>query len=200
MDADQHYPQIETRRLKLRPWRDADREPWAAMNADPLVREYLPGTLNREESDASLDSLNAHITRHGFGFWALEDRTSGEFLGFTGLVHTPFTAHFTPCVEIGWRLARRHWGKGYASEAARASLDYGFSTLGLTEIVSFAVAANMRSRRVMERIGMTHEPDGDFDHPNLPVGHACRRHAFYRITAAAHANGNAVNINEEMQS
>ena len=184
MHEDKIPRQIETERLVMRSWRDADREPWAAMNADPHVREYFLGTLSREESDASLDGLNAHITRHGFGFWALEERVSGEFLGFTGLYHTPFKTPFTPCVEVGWRLARHCWGKGYASEAARASLDHGFHTLGLSSIVSFAVATNMRSRRVMERIGMTHDPGGDFDHPNFPADHPLRRHAFYRITAA----------------
>jgi RimJ/RimL family protein N-acetyltransferase len=180
-------PKIETERLLLRSWRNSDREPWAAMNADPRVREFFPNVLTREESDASQDTLNAHITRHDFGFWAMEERASGAFLGFTGLLHTPFPAPFTPCIEIGWRLARHCWGKGYATEAARASLDHGFAKLGLSSIVSFAVVANMRSRRVMERIGMHRDPDGDFDHPNIPAGNPLRRHVLYRISAAEHA-------------
>jgi RimJ/RimL family protein N-acetyltransferase len=193
-------PHIETERLLLGHWRDSDREPWAAMNADPHVREFFPGLLTREQSDASQDSLNAHIVRHGFGFWALEERATGAFIGFTGLLHTAFPARFTPCVEIGWRLARPAWGKGYATEAARASLDYGFGKLGLASIVSFAVTANMRSRRVMERIGMRRDPDGDFDHPNIPAGNSLRRHVFYRISAGEHAGSKQRHSVEEPNS
>ncbi len=180
-------PQIETERLLLRGWQDSDRAPWAAMNADPRVREFFPETLDRAESDASLDRLHAHIATHGFGFWALEEKASGEFIGFTGLIRTPFAAPFTPCVEIGWRLARPCWGEGYACEAARASLDDGFGRLGLAEIVSCAVTGNLRSRRVMERIGMRHDPGGDFLHPNMPPGHKLQHHVLYRITAVEHA-------------
>lgn len=179
-------PHIESERLLLRPWRDGDREPWAAMNADPQVREFFPGLLTRAQSDALQDSLNAHIARHGFGFWALEERASGAFLGFTGLVHTSFDAPFTPCIEIGWRLARHAWGKGYASEAALASLGHGFGMLGLTEIVSFAAAGNMRSQRVMERIGMRRVPGGDFIHPKMPSDHPFQPCVLYRIAAAEH--------------
>ena len=130
-----------------------------------------------------IDRLNTHIDSHGFGFWALEDRASGEFVGFTGLENVAFTAPFTPAVEIAWRLAHRFWGRGYAAEAARASLAFGFEILKLPEIVSFAVLDNRRSRRVMERIGMAHDPSGDFDHPRLPAGHPLQRHAFYRLPA-----------------
>jgi RimJ/RimL family protein N-acetyltransferase len=179
-------PHIETERLLLRPWRASDRQPWADMNADPRVREFFPGTLTREESDASQDSLDAHITRHGFGFWALEEKSTGAFLGFTGLLNTSFPAPFTPCVEIGWRLAPHCWGKGYATEAARASLDHGFRTL--------------RSRRVMERIGMHHDPDGDFDHPNIPAGNPLRRHVLYRISAAEYAQSEQKRSAEENRS
>jgi RimJ/RimL family protein N-acetyltransferase len=200
MDDHRDFPHIETERLLLRPWREADREPWAAMNADPSVMEFFPSVLSREQSDALLDRLNSHIARHGFGFWALEDRANGEFLGFTGLVHTVFAAPFTPCVEVGWRLARHCWGKGYATEAARASLDYGFRRLGLSSIVSFAVFANMRSRRVMERIGMTHDPGGDFNHPNIPADHPLQPHVLYRITAAEHAQKNQMRSVEETRS
>jgi RimJ/RimL family protein N-acetyltransferase len=184
----EHKPHIiETECLLLRPWRDSDREPWAAMNADPQVREFFIGLLDRQQSDVQQNELNAHIDRHGFGFWAVEERATGAFLGFTGLLRTTFPAPFTPCVEIGWRLARHAWGKGYASEAALASLGHGFGKLGLTEIVSFAVAGNMRSRRVMERIGMRRDPGGDFMHPSIPPGHPLRLHVLYRITAAEHA-------------
>jgi RimJ/RimL family protein N-acetyltransferase len=190
LDKPRPLPHITTERLLLRAREDGDREPWAAMNADPQVREYFPATLTRAESDTSLDNLNAHITQHDFGFWALEDRASGEFLGFTGLVHATFPAPFTPCVEIGWRLARHSWGKGYATEAAQASLDHGFQTLGLASIVSFAVTTNLRSRRVMERIGMKRDPDNDFDHPNVPAGHPLQRHVLYRIAASEHVHSN----------
>jgi RimJ/RimL family protein N-acetyltransferase len=194
-------PHIETERLRLRAWRDSDREPWAAMNADPCVREFFPGLLSREESDASLDGLNGHIARHGYGFWALEERGRGEFLGFTGLLfNTTFPTRFTPGVEIGWRLARHAWGKGYATEAALASLDHGFGKLGLDAIVSFAVVANMRSRRVMERIGMRRVLDGDFDHPDIPAGDPLCRHVLYRITAAEHAEWNQSKSVEEPSS
>jgi RimJ/RimL family protein N-acetyltransferase len=178
-------PEIETERLLLRRWHDKDREPFAAMCADPRVMEFFPRTQTREEANAVIDRLNSHIDRHGFGFWALEDRSNGEFLGFTGLSNVGFTAPFTPAVEIGWRLAHRYWGKGFANEAARASLAWGFGKLRLPQIVSFAVLTNRRSRRVMERIGMTHDPDGEFDMPTFPEGHPLRRHALYRIRAEA---------------
>ena len=183
MHGQSHIPEIETERLLLRRWRDTDREPFAAICADARVMEFFPSTQTREEADTVIDRLSSHIDRHGFGFWALEDRASGEFLGFAGLWNVSFTAAFTPAVEIGWRLAHRFWGKGYASEAARASLAFGFDTLRLPEIVSFAVLANQRSRRVMERIGMIHDPSGDFDHPKLPAGYPLRRHALYRLSA-----------------
>lgn len=183
MHGQSHTPEIETERLLLRRWRDRDREPFAALCADHRVMEFFPSTQTREQADAVIDRMSSHIERHGFGFWALEDRASGEFLGFTGLWNVSFTAPFTPAVEIGWRLAHRFWGKGYASEAARASLAFGFDTLRLAEIISFAVLANQRSRRVMERIGMIPDPSGDFDHPNLLAGHPLQRHALYRLSA-----------------
>lgn len=144
---------IETGRLLLRRWRDSDREPFAALNADPLVMEHFPATLSREESDALVDRIEAGFEQNGFGLWAVE--ASGSFIGFTGLSVPTFTARFTPCVEVGWRLARTAWGHGYATEAARAVLDHGFGGLGLAEIVSFTVVDNVRSRAVMRRIGMT---------------------------------------------
>jgi RimJ/RimL family protein N-acetyltransferase len=171
---------LETERLKLRTWRQEDREPFARMNADPRVMEFFPGVLARTESDAGADRIEAHFKRHGFGWFAVELRGSGEFIGFTGLAVPSFEAHFTPCVEIGWRLLREHWGLGYATEGAGAALQYGFETLRISEIVSFTVPANLRSRRVMEKLGMKHDPDGDFEHPGLPEGHPLRRHVLYR--------------------
>ena len=157
-------PDISTRRLILRAWRDADLPEFAAMNADPEVMAYFPRNYSRTESDALVARIRDHFATHGFGFWAVEAPGAAPFIGFTGLGTADFEAPFTPCVEIGWRLARRFWGRGYATEAARASLGFGFGTLGLDEIVSFAVTANGRSRRVMERIGMTRDPAADFDH------------------------------------
>lgn len=180
-----HPATLRTRRLILRPWRAEDREPFAALNADPEVGRYLAGPIPRERSDALVERVERHFERHGFGPWAIE-RIGGEgFIGFTGLSFPEFEAAFTPCVEVGWRIARRHWGEGYATEAARAALDYGFGMLGLDEIVAFTVAENRASRRVMEKLGMQWEEGGDFEHPNLPVGHPLRRHVLYRLTASS---------------
>ena len=143
--------------------------------------EHLPGTLTRAESDALAARIRADLAERGFGLWALEAAGVAPFIGFTGLAEPRFSAHFTPCVEIGWRLAREHWGRGYAPEAARAALVYGFEQLGQGEIVSFAAAGNANSRRVMEKLGMTHDPADDFEHPNLAPGHPLRRHVLYRI-------------------
>lgn len=172
---------IETERLLLRPWRDDDREPFAALNADPEVMEFFPAPLVREESDALVTRIRGHFDEHGYGLWALEVRNSGRFAGFTGLLQQTFPAHFTPAVEVGWRLDRRAWGRGYASEAARAAITHGFDEVGLDEIVSMTAIANTRSRRVMERIGMSHDPDDDFDHPYVADGSPLRRHVLYRI-------------------
>jgi len=173
-------PSIRTPRLLLRPWRDADFPAFAAMNADPRVMEHFPKTLNRAESDERAAAIRQHFNRRGFGLWAVEVPGMADFIGFVGLCVPSFEAHFTPCVEIGWRLAFDHWGRGYATEAAIASLDFGFRRLTLDEIVSFTVPANRRSRAVMERIGMTRSLEGDFDHPALPEGHPLRRHVLYR--------------------
>jgi RimJ/RimL family protein N-acetyltransferase len=176
--------QLRTERLLLRAWRDTDRPAFAAMNADPRVMEHFPAVMSREESDAAADRIEAHFARHGFGLWAVEIPGVAEFAGFVGLCCPRFHAHFTPCVEIGWRLAAEHWGHGYATEGARAAMAYGFETLRLSEIVSFTVPQNVRSRRVMEKLGMTHDAGGDFDHPLLPPGHRLCRHVLYRIRAA----------------
>jgi RimJ/RimL family protein N-acetyltransferase len=175
--------QIRTDRMLLRRWLPADREPFAALNADPLVNEFLTGPLSREQSDAAADRIELTFTERGFGFWAVEIPGSTPFAGFVGISVPRFEAHFTPCVEIGWRLACEQWGHGYATEAAHAALAFGFGAAGLAEIVALTVPANVRSRRVMERIGMKHDPADDFDHPQLPPGHPLRRHVLYRIGA-----------------
>lgn len=179
------YGELRTERLLLRRWRADDRAPFAALNADPRVVELLPGPLSRADSDALASRIEAHFAARGFGLWAVEVPGEIPFAGFVGLAVPAFEAAFTPCVEVGWRLAAACWGRGYATEAARAALDFGFARLGLAEIVSFTVPANVRSRRVMERLGMTHDPADDFDHPALPAGHPLRRHALYRTARVA---------------
>lgn len=171
---------MKTERLHLREWRKEDLEPFAKLNADPRVMEYFPGLKSRKESDDSAHMVNEHIRKYGWGFWAVSLLQTDEFIGFIGLLHVPFVAPFTPAVEIGWRLAFDYWGKGYATEGALASLQYGFKTLQLPEIVSFTPVENRRSRAVMERIGMHHDPKDDFDHPKIPVGHSLRKHVLYR--------------------
>ena len=171
---------IRTPRLLLRSWRETDLPAYAALNADAEVRRWFPGTLTRAESDAQAARLQAHIAAHGFGLWAVEVPGVQPFVGFVGLQHIRFAAPFTPAVEAGWRLARKHWGRGYATEAARAALAHGFGPLALPEVVAFAVPGNLASRRVMERIGMRHDPADDFDHPGMPEGTPLRRHVLYR--------------------
>jgi ribosomal-protein-alanine N-acetyltransferase len=172
---------LATPRLLLRHWRDDDRPPFAAMCADPEVMRHFPATLTRDESDRLVDRAVAHFDRHGFGPFAAELRDTGAFLGFIGLSVPSFQAHFTPCVEIGWRLAASYWNRGLATEGAREVLRYAFETLQLPEVVSFTVPANLPSRRVMEKLGLTRDPADDFDHPNLPEDHLLRRHVLYRI-------------------
>lgn len=173
--------ELHTTRLRLRQWHDEDRTPFAAMNADPAVREFFPGLQSREQSDASVDRARAHLAAHGWGWWAAEIVATGEFIGFIGLSTTPAALPFAPgVVEVGWRLARAHWGRGYATEGARAALAFGFERLRLDEIVSFTALGNLRSRAVMERIGMRNA-NADFDHPAVAEGHAVRRHCLYRI-------------------
>jgi RimJ/RimL family protein N-acetyltransferase len=172
---------LSTERLILRHWRDSDRTPFARMNADPQVMEFLPRVLSREESDAAAERIENHFRRHGFGLCAVQARDTASFIGFIGLSIPAFKARFSPCVEIGWRLAREYWGQGLATEGARAVTRYGFLELGLEEIVSFTVPGNIRSRRVMEKLSMSHDPLEDFDHPQLPPGHPLRRHVLYRL-------------------
>nr|WP_309691547.1 GNAT family N-acetyltransferase [Armatimonas sp.] len=175
---------IETNRLLLRRWRPSDRAPFAALNADPRVMECFPSTLATAESDAMVDRIEAHFAEKGFGLWAVEVPRLAEFIGFIGLSTPRFSAHFTPCVEIGWRLACEHWGYGYATEGAKAALGYGFNTIKLPEIVAMTAVGNQRSRRVMEKLGMTHNPADNFDHPLLPVGLPITPHVLYRIQSS----------------
>ncbi len=174
--------ELSTARLLLRRWRETDRAPFAALNADPLVMEYFPNRLTQAESDDLLAKIEAGFETRGYGLWALEVRATSEFVGFTGLAVPSFSAHFTPAVEVGWRLARSAWGQGYATEASLASVAFGFRDAGLDEIVSFTSAANVRSRAVMDRIGMTHDPADDFDHPELDEMDHLRPHVLYRIS------------------
>ena len=169
-----------TARLKLRQWQASDRAPFAAMNADPAVMRYFAGLLNAAESNASIDAWQQGFEARGWSNWALERRDTSEFIGFAGLTLPRRTFSFSPCVEIGWRLAPAFWGQGFASEAARAALAVGFDPLGLAEIVSFTSLLNLRSRAVMQRIGMVNA-DQDFDHPALPDGSPLRRHCLYRL-------------------
>ncbi|MFB7473551.1 GNAT family N-acetyltransferase [Kitasatospora sp. NPDC056184] len=170
---------LHTDRLLLRRWRDTDLEPWAAMNADPEVREHLGAVLTREQSDASVARFEADFDRRGYGWWAVEVRATGEFVGFAGLDDVDDGLPFTG-VEVGWRLARSAWGHGYATEAARAVLAFGFGTLALPEILAVTTAGNLRSQAVMRRLGMTTDPADDFDDPEAPEG-PLRRNVLFRI-------------------
>ena len=172
---------IETDRLLLRRWCEADREPFARMNADLRVMEHFPAPLTRAESDAMIDKIEARFADRGYSLWAAELRAGGDFIGFIGLSVPAFQAHFTPCVEIGWRLDAPSWGRGLATEGARAVVHHAFALLGLHELVSFTTDGNQRSRRVMEKMGMTRNPADDFDHPHIPIGHPMRRHVLYRL-------------------
>ncbi len=172
--------ELRTERLLLRQWRESDRGPWAAMNADSEVREHFPGLLTRAESDESVDRFAAGITERGWGLWALEVIETGEFIGFTGIHPWSSGPDAETEVEVGWRLARPAWGHGYATEAARAAMAHGFDVLGLDEIISVTAVGNTRSRAVMERLGMTRDPGDDFDHPLVPPDSPLRRHVLYR--------------------
>jgi RimJ/RimL family protein N-acetyltransferase len=172
---------LETDRLNLRPWQPSDREPFAQINADPRVMECMPAPLSEEESNLLADRIEDHFRAHGFGLYAAELRSTHEFLGFIGLSIPSFRAAFTPCVEIGWRLSAGHWNRGLATEGAKAIVRRAFETLQLESLVSFTIPSNMRSRRVMEKLGMTRDPAEDFEHPGLPKGHPMCRHVLYRL-------------------
>lgn len=173
---------VETERLILRRWEPRDLEPMAAMGEDPEVMRHMPKMLSRDETESMIGRIEAEFEERGFGLWAVEMRASGEFAGWVGLHQVGFETAFTPAVEVGWRLARRAWGNGYATEGGRAALKFGFEKIGLPEIVSFTVPANEKSIAVMERLGMRRDPNEDFDHPLLPEGHRLRRHVLYRLS------------------
>ncbi|MEJ2654789.1 MAG: GNAT family N-acetyltransferase [Acidihalobacter sp.] len=184
--------ELETPRLLLRQWRDADFAPFAALNVDPRVMEHFPAPLSRAESDAMAERCLALIGERGWGLWAVETKRESAFIGFVGLNSPADELPFSPCVEIAWRLGFEHWGKGYASEAARAALRVGFDSLRLAEIVSFTALDNLRSQAVMQRIGM-HEASTRFDHPRIPEGNPLRRHCLYRLARTEWANENRGN-------
>lgn len=183
--AKAHLIEFQTSRLQLRQWNKADRQPFAALNADPRVMQFFPASLSREQSDAMASRCEALIDERGWGFWAAELKDTGRFIGFVGLHIPSAELPLSPCVEIGWRLAFDHWGQGLASEAAAGALHVGFETLGLQEIVSFTAGGNRRSRAVMERLGM--QASGTFDHPQLPQCHALRQHCLYGLLRDGHA-------------
>jgi len=172
--------ELHTQRLLLRPWMDGDREPFAALNADPEVMRYFPALQTRESSDRSIDAWNAEHAERGWSNWAVALRDGGEFIGFIGLSVPKRALPFMPCVELGYRLARRHWGRGYATEGGREALRFGFETLGLAEIVSFNAKLNLPSQAVMRRLGLS-DAGEDFDHPALSPGHPLQRHCLYRL-------------------
>ncbi|MBI5448033.1 MAG: GNAT family N-acetyltransferase [Gammaproteobacteria bacterium] len=173
---------IETERLILRTWREEDIEPMAAIDQDPKVCEFLLGIGNRATTEAGVKRIIQHYKQHGFCLYAVELKSTHEFIGWTGLSVPSFEAHFTPAVEIGWRLDSRHWNQGYATEGAKAVLQYAFTVLKLPEIVSFTAVNNQASRRVMEKIGLHHESSDDFDHPKLEKSHPLCRHVLYRLS------------------
>ena len=172
---------IETPRLILRQWEEKDHEPYINLNADPEVMEYFPSVKTPAETLTQIDRLSAYIDKNGYGFWAVERKDNNQFIGFTGICNPGFEAYFTPCIEIGWRLSKENWGQGFATEAAVASLDFGFKKLNLNEIYSFTSVHNYRSEKVMKRIGM--DKDGEFDHPLIADGHWLKRHVAYKITS-----------------
>lgn len=173
--------ELKSARCKLRQWRASDRTAFAALNADPVVMRHFPALLTREESDAMAERFESAIAERGWGLWAMEIPGVTEFAGFVGLNEPNWTAHFTPCVEVGWRLAADMHGTGYATEAARTAIAFGFENLFLTEIVALTIPDNIPSRRVMEKLGMVRDVDGDFDHPRIERGHRTSRHVLYRL-------------------
>jgi RimJ/RimL family protein N-acetyltransferase len=174
--------ELETKRLKLRQWKENDFPLFAKLNADENVMRYFPSTLTEKKSYTMAEKIQTLITKKGWGFWAVEEKVSGTFIGYVGLHQPSLDLPFTPCVEIGWRLAKEYWGKGYATEASREVLRFGFDTLGLDEILSFTAVINQPSRAVMERLGMRYCQKKNFDHPAVPVGSELREHVLYRLT------------------
>jgi ribosomal-protein-alanine N-acetyltransferase len=177
-------PELTSDRLLLRRWRDEDREPFAAMNADPEVMRHFESPLTRRQSDALIDQVEAGFEADGFGFWAVQTH-AGAFIGCVGIARSTADAHFTPAVEMAWRLGRRFWGQGYATEAAARSLDFAFGPAALDEVVAFTAATNERSRALMARLGMQRDPAEDFEHPRVAPGHPLREHVLFRMPAAS---------------
>ncbi len=175
---------LRTRRLILRRWKESDLLPFARMNADERVMEFMLGKMTKEETCQSIEGIKKHFDAHGFGRWAVEIADSGKFIGFVGISIPPYTLPFSPCVEVAWRICPEEWGRGYAPEAAKEALREGFERVELEEIVSFTTLTNLKSRRVMEKLGMQHSPDQNFDHPMVPEGHSLRRHVLYRMGKA----------------
>ncbi|WP_435455630.1 GNAT family N-acetyltransferase [Variovorax sp. LT2P21] len=171
----------ETARLILRPWLERDRTPFATLSADPEVMKHLLPFASPSAADAWIDRQQAHLETHGFCFWALEWKETGEFIGAAGLLRVGYEAHFAPAVEVGWRIVRRFWGRGLAPEAAKSAIDFGFEHLGLQEIVANTVPANTSSRRVMEKLGMSSDAADDFDHPLVPIENPLRHQVLYRL-------------------
>jgi RimJ/RimL family protein N-acetyltransferase len=174
-------PTLHTERLILRRWRDEDSDAFASLNADPVVMEHFPGVLTREESDQMIRRMELHFEEFGFGLWAVEIRWAEKLIGFCGLAVPTFNTHFTPAVEVGWRLTRDEWGSGYATESAKAAIDFGFEHARLDEILSWTIPANERSQGVMTRLGMSRAPELDFDHPRFLDDERLRRHIVYRL-------------------
>lgn len=172
---------LETSRLMLRGWRDLDVEPWVTMSADERVMEFFPRPYTRAEAEKFASWARSELERNGFGWWVVEVKDEIPFAGVVCVQRVPFDAPFTPAKEIGWRLALPAWGRGFAYEGARAALDHVFRTLGWPEVVAMTSTLNLRSQKLMQRLGMTHDPSDDFDHPRLPVGHRLQRHVLYRI-------------------
>lgn len=174
-------PSLTTKRLLLRQWKASDLSLFAKMNADTRVMEYFSSTLSISESNALAEKIQKELKEKKYGLWAVEVLGVAPFIGFVGLHYQDFPGTFTPCIEIGWRLAYEHWGKGYAFEAASKVMQYSFQTLKLRELVSFTTAKNQRSRKLMERLGMTRRTEDNFEHPKLPGGHPLRPHVLYRL-------------------
>ena len=174
---------ITTRRLGLRPWKEEDREPFARLNGDPESMKFFPGTLSEEDSNALVDRIINHFNKYGYGYYAVDELSSGMFIGFVGFGRPKFESSFTPCIEIGWRIYKDFWGNGYATEAALACLDHGFDHIGLEEIYAMTSLYNKPSERVMQKIGM--QRAGEFDHPLILKGHRLERHVLYHIKKSA---------------
>jgi RimJ/RimL family protein N-acetyltransferase len=176
---------LETPRLILREWRDADVDAWAVMGTDPRVMEHFPALHDRSQSEASAARFRDRLERDGYGWWPIEVKGGAAFAGVILLQAIPFESHFTPAIEVGWWLAHEHWGNGYATEGARAALDFAFNELQRTEVVAITTPVNVRSQRVMQRLGMTRDPRDDFEHPWIAEGHRLRTHVLYRLKRPA---------------